>query len=142
MGQPPKIVYTDGETGIRNRCISIRTILLFITPEDTLPSPSDLFAPFLSMLDKRIKPGQQWTELIYPILLTYNNKLVHSDTEMTPKEGSKQVYELQVFVNLKLKAKHSRKYPPFVVCDIARPTPSNSRLTKAMSRSGPMLLTR
>ena len=32
-----------------------------------------LLAPFLkTMLDKSIKPGQQWAALIYPILITHN----------------------------------------------------------------------
>ena len=50
-------------------------------------------------------------DLIYPILLTYNNKLVHSATEMTPKEATKPENELNAYVNMKLKAKHSRRYP-------------------------------
>ena len=61
------------------------------------------------MLDKRVKPGQQWALLIFPIPLTYTNKLVHSATEMTPKEASKQENELNVYVNLKLKATRSHK---------------------------------
>ena len=69
------------------------------------------------MLDRRIKPGQDWTQLIYPILLTYNNKLVHSATEMTPKEATKPENELNANVNMKLKAKHSRRYPVLSVGD-------------------------
>jgi hypothetical protein len=40
---------------------------------------------FRDRLDKIIKPDQQWTELVFPILLTYNNKLVHSSIDFTPK---------------------------------------------------------
>ena len=69
------------------------------------------------MLDKRIKPSQQWTDLIYPILLTYNNKLIHSATEMTPKEATQNQKELNPNVNIKLKAKHSLRYPVLSVGD-------------------------
>ena len=69
------------------------------------------------MLEKSAQPRRQWTELIYPLLLSYYNKLVLSATGLTPKEASKQEKELDVYVNLKLKAKRSRKYPPLVVGD-------------------------
>ena len=36
---------------------------------------------------------------------------------MTPKEASKQDNELNVYVNVKLKAQHSRKYPAISVGD-------------------------
>ena len=69
------------------------------------------------MLDKRMQPGQQWIDLIYAILLTYNNKLVHSPLEMTPKEATKPENELNAYVNMKLKAKRSRRYPVLAVGD-------------------------
>ena len=68
-------------------------------------------APFKSMLDQRIKPGQPWAELIHPILLTYKNKLVPAATGLTTKEAIKQEHALNAYANLKLKAKQSRKYP-------------------------------
>ena len=68
------------------------------------------------MLDARIKPGQQWTEWIQPILLTYNNKLDHAATGLTPKEASEQDHELDVYVNQKLKAKQS----PYILCHLSR----------------------
>ncbi|MFM7981996.1 MAG: hypothetical protein ACKPKO_22025 [Candidatus Fonsibacter sp.] len=46
------------------------------------------------MLDKRIKPGLQWIGLIYPILLTYNNKLIHSTTQQTPNNARKEENKL------------------------------------------------
>ncbi|MFM7987760.1 MAG: hypothetical protein ACKPKO_51455 [Candidatus Fonsibacter sp.] len=42
------------------------------------------------MLDKRIKPGMHWIDLIYPILLTNNNKLIHSATKQTPNNARKR----------------------------------------------------
>ena len=69
------------------------------------------------MLDKRIQPTQQWRNLIYPIQRTCNNKLIHSATGLTPLEANKQEHGVRVNVNLNLKAKQSRKYPPVVVGD-------------------------
>ena len=48
---------------------------------------------------------------IYPILLTYNNKMVHSSTGLTPNEARKPQNELTAYLNMTLKAKHIIKYP-------------------------------
>ena len=63
-----------------------------------------------SISDKRAKPGQPCTKLVYPALLTYNSKLVHSATEHTQNEASKEANQLYVQLNLKLKAKNARRY--------------------------------
>ena len=63
------------------------------------------------MLHKCIKPGQQLADLIYPILITYNNTRMRSATGLTPKEASKQEHESYVYWKLKLKAKHARTIP-------------------------------
>ena len=81
-------------------------------------------------------------DLIYPILLTYNNKLIHSATEMTPKEATKPENELNAYVNMKLKAKHSRRYTPIAVGDKVHIYITNeNRLTNPMSQYGQMHLT-
>ena len=56
---------------------------------------------FREMLDKRTKPDQEWTDLIYPILVTVN-KLVHSATEFTPSDATKPMNELMEYINMKL----------------------------------------
>ena len=45
---------------------------------------------FRDMLDKRVNTDQQWTELIYPIILTVKTKLVHSETEFMPSDATRQ----------------------------------------------------
>ncbi|MFM7980590.1 MAG: hypothetical protein ACKPKO_14855, partial [Candidatus Fonsibacter sp.] len=72
---------------------------------------------FKTMLDKRIKPGQQWTDLIFPILLTYNNKLVPSATGLTPKDARLPSNELTAYVSMSLQAKHQKKNPEIKVGD-------------------------
>jgi hypothetical protein len=63
------------------------------------------------------KENIQWTDYIYPILLTYNNKMKHSAIGMTPNEARKPENELEAYVNMKMKAKHSRLYPNIAVDD-------------------------
>ena len=77
-----------------------------------------LIGTFKSMLDKRIKAGHDWTGLIYPILLTYNNKLANPATKMIPREATKPENELNAYVNMKLQAKISRRYPVLSVRDM------------------------
>ena len=69
------------------------------------------------MLGKKIKDGQQWVDLILPILLTYNNKLVHSSTGLTPKEARLPSNELTTYVNISLPTKHNNNYPEIKVVD-------------------------
>jgi hypothetical protein len=62
----------------------------------------------------------QWTLYNYQVLLTYNNKLVHSSTKMTPQEAGRPASEIDVKANLELRAKHHRKYPPLNVGDTVK----------------------
>ena len=49
----------------------------------------------------------QWTDLIYQIMLTYNNKLIHSSTGFTPNEARKNKNEIDVKMNLLVGKKHN-----------------------------------
>jgi hypothetical protein len=68
-------------------------------------------------LDNEKDTNVQWTQYIYPILLTYNNKMVHSSTRLTPNDARKPQNELTVYLTMTLKAKHSRKYPDINIGD-------------------------
>ena len=121
MGRMPQVIYKDGESAVRNnklfqKCFNENKISMHYSRGH--PVFAERFiGTFKSMLDKRIKPGQQWTDFIYPILLTDNSKLIHSATEMTPKATTKPENELNAYVNMQLKAKHSRGCPPLAVGD-------------------------
>ena len=95
-----RIIFTRGQAPVAER--SIRT--------------------FKDMLYKRIgeNKSQQWTELIAPILLTYNYKMKHRIIEMTPSEARKPTNHIDVKNNMELKAKHGRKYKEVVVGDFVR----------------------
>ena len=49
------------------------------------------------MIYKRFEHiGKPWTDLLYQVLLTYNNTMVHSATKMTPHDAKQKVNELNV----------------------------------------------
>ena len=70
---------------------------------------------FKDSLYKRIDHAKddetQWVDLVFEILLTYNNKLVHSTTGMTPDDARKKKNELDVWTNTFINSKQNRKYP-------------------------------
>ena len=76
---------------------------------------------FKGMLFKRIdaseKENPQWVDFIYPVTLTYNVRRVHAVTKHTPLDAEKKENTVDVYINMGLKAKHSRRYPPLEVGD-------------------------
>ena len=50
-------------------------------------------------------------------MLTYNNKNEHNSIEMTPAEARKDDKQLDVKLNLEMKAKKDRKYPEIKIHD-------------------------
>ena len=64
------------------------------------------------MLYKRYDATKEpWHKLLYPVLLTYNNKRVHTTTKMTPAEAMKPQNHLTVKLNLEMARKKTRNYP-------------------------------
>ena len=59
----------------------------------------------------------QWIDYITEILLTYNNKDVHSATGLTPNEARKERNEFRAKLNVSVKAKKERIYPSLEVGD-------------------------
>ena len=73
------------------------------------------------MIYKRMKHTKQdWWELVFPVLLTLNNKKVSSSTGFTPKDAMKPSNQLQVKINLELKSKHQRNYPNIKIDDYVK----------------------
>ena len=50
--------------------------------------------------------------------MTYNNKMVHSSTGLTPSEARQPQNELTAYLNMTLKAKHNRIYPGINIGDM------------------------
>ncbi len=59
----------------------------------------------------------QWTDYVYQVMLTYNNKSVHSSTKKVPVDAMKDNHQVDVKANLEIRAMKNRKYPPLNVND-------------------------
>ena len=67
--------------------------------------------------EKKGKANIQWTDYIFEILLTYNNKNIHSTTKFTPSQAKLPKNEFEVKLNISLQAKKTRIYPELNVND-------------------------
>ena len=67
--------------------------------------------------EKKGKTNLDWADYIFQIMLTYNNKNIHTSTKMTPKEARLKRNEYAVKLNLELRALKNRKYPELNVGD-------------------------
>ena len=124
MGKNPEIVYTDNEMGLGTEAVN--ELLKDKDIDHIITRSKAWFAEravrtFKSALYKRVenskKQDVQWTDFIYPILLTYNNKIKHSATNHTPTEARNEKNELSVKLNLLLHKKHTRIYTKLNVDD-------------------------
>jgi hypothetical protein len=120
----PSIIYTDAEQAMDlKEFYTERKIKHYIT-RNHAAFAERFIRTYKAMLYKRIDSVKennigdpQWTDYNYQVLLTYNNKLVHSSTKMTPQDAAKQTNEVDVKTNLELRAKKNRNYPPLNVGD-------------------------
>jgi hypothetical protein len=114
MGHKPKIVYTDGETGFDTHALREYFlkdgIKLYMTR-----THAHVAERFIRTYKALLNP--QWEDYNFQVLLTYNNKLIHSSTKMTPQNASKPSNEVDVKSNLELRAKRNRTYPPLAIGD-------------------------
>jgi hypothetical protein len=118
MGKKPEIIYTDDEGALHKPSIQTdvkeKRITHYITRNHAWFAERCI-RTFKSMLYKRIDQGKvenpQWVDFVYPIMHTYNNKMVHSSTKMTPHEATKPSNAIDVKSNIELQASFTRKYP-------------------------------
>ena len=127
MGGKPKILYTDDETALSTKSIQDylkkhdiehhRTRGHAQFSERGIRTFKDALYKRVEADEKKGKPNIQWTDYILEILLTYNNKNIHSTTKFTPSEAKKPKHELEVELNISLQAKKTRVYPEVDVGD-------------------------
>ena len=118
MGEKPEIIYTDDEAALSSQ--AMQTYFKEKNIKHVITRTHAWFAEraintFKQALYKRIENSKsdnvQWVDFVYEIILTYNNKLVHSATKYTPADARKKSNEFNVILNLLLHKKHSRIYP-------------------------------
>jgi hypothetical protein len=113
----PKIIYTDAEPARVSKpmeiCYAQKNIKHCIT-RNRAAFVERFIRTYEAMLYKRIDSikakhvtDPHWNNSYFEILLTYDNKLIHSSTKMIPADAFKQ----GVKANLELRANHNRKFP-------------------------------
>ena len=121
MGGKPKMIYSDNEGALnsnlfKNYCESEN--IKSITTRSHAWVAERFIRTLKDMINKRIKNNDKsWKEVIFEVLLTYNNKEVHSATGMTPAKAKLKENTLQVKLNLELHRVSKRKYPDINVGD-------------------------
>ena len=127
MGAKPKMIYTDDEKAIASsdfkQYVEDEGIELYRTRGH--PAFSERFIrTFKDKLFKRVEADEkkgkdniQWTDYILEIMLTYNNKDIHSSTGQRPNEARKKKNEYKSVLNVSMKAKKERTYPELNVGD-------------------------
>ena len=125
LGGTPEMIYADNEGSMGSTAMTQffeEKNIKYIATRGSAPVAERSIRTFKEMLYKRIGTDKtkQWTELIYPVLLTYNNKNVHSSTGFTPADAKKSGNHMEVKANMELKAKHGRKYEDVNVGDFVK----------------------
>ena len=127
MGKKPKMIYTDDERAIAGEDFKDYVEGEGITLRRTRGHPAfaeRFIRTYKDMLFKRVeadgkkgKANIQWVDYNLEIMLTYNDKMKHSATGMTPKEARKDKNEFRAMLNVASKAKKEIIYPTLQVGD-------------------------
>lgn len=120
MGGKPETIYSDNEGAFVSNELQKyfrESGIRHITTLGHAPYAERTIRTIKQMIYDRLKLDQQWHEVLYPVLLTYNRKMVSRITHMTPVEAMKHTNNLDVKLNLEVHRKSTRKYPIISVGD-------------------------
>jgi len=121
MGGKPKCIYSDNEGALGSSlfdefCESHKVKL--ITTRTHAWGAERFIRTLKDMINKRIENTEKtWKDVLFEVLLTYNNKNVHTATGLTPDQAKLDKYRLQVKMNLELHRISKRRYPTIDVDD-------------------------
>ena len=127
MKEKPQLIYTDDERAIAGdefkQFIEGEGIELYRTRNH--PAFAERFIrTFKDKLFKRVEADEkkgkeniQWIDYIFEIMLTYNNKDIHSATGMTPNKARNKDNEFRAGLNILMKARKEKMYPEIKVGD-------------------------
>ena len=122
MGGKPETVYSDDEPALSStytkKFFAEQGIRFLITRSHAGVAERQI-RTIKDMLCKRMEHSEDkdWADHIGYVLLTYNHKMVHRVTGMTPYEAKKERNHLEIRHNLQLHAKRNRSYPDINVGD-------------------------
>ena len=127
MGLKPDIIYSDDETALSTPAMKEyfqKQKIKHIITRTHAWFAERFIRTFKFGLFKRVDAAQQrnaanvqWTDFVFEIMLTYNNKIKHSSTGFTPAEAKKKGNEIDVKLNLLAQKKHNRRYPLLSIGD-------------------------
>jgi hypothetical protein len=129
-----KTIYCDNEgafvSNIVKEFLNEKNVKL-ITTNGHAPVAERQIRTIKNMIYQRMeKTGKTWRELLYPVLLVYNHKLIHSVIKMTPADAMKKSNSMIVRMNLELRRKNSRLYPEVDVGDKVKVFKKKDKLDK------------
>ena len=118
MGKKPEILYTDDEGALHKPSIQTyfkeQKITHYITKNHAWFAER-FIRTFKLMLYKRIDKcgveNPQCIDFVYPTMLTYDNRMVHSSIKMTPYEATKPSNAIDVTSHIEYQSSFTRKYP-------------------------------
>ena len=135
MGGKPDTIYSDNEGAwsagtVIDKYFQAEKIRHIITRSHA-PVAERTIRTIKAMVYQRVeKTNRKWYDVIGPVLLVYNNKMVHSSTKLTPNEARKPSNELDVKLNLQLNRTRMRKYPNVSVGDSVKLYKKKDKLDK------------
>ena len=121
MGRPPKFIMSDQEGALKTYSMTLyfeRTGIQLIQTWSHAHFVERFIRTFKSMLNKNLEAAARWNRLrpwhkyIKTILSTYNTRYEHSATGMKPSEARETENEAGAKLQLSLKQRHNRTYPP------------------------------
>ena len=116
MGHKPKIIYSDQEKALDSKLFEEyckeNNIKIVLTRTHAW-AVERFIRTFKDKLNKRLEHDEtkNWKDILFQVLLTYNNKDIHTATGMTPNDAKKPQNRLQVKLNLEMNRISKRKYP-------------------------------
>ena len=134
MGGKPKTIYSDNEGAFVSNEIQKYfkdEAIRHLTTLGHAPVAERQIRTIKDMIYKRIEYAKKecW-EVLYSVLLTYNEKMVHNVTKHTPEEALKPSNKSMVKFNLEIKKRSSRRYPDIEVGDTVRIFKKKDKLDK------------
>ena len=134
MGHKPETIYSDIEGSFVSNQIQkyfkdqgIR----HLTTLSHAPVAERAIRTIKNMIYKRVEhTNEKWHEVLYSVLLTYNRKMVHGTTKMTPMDAMKEHNMFEVKLNLELHSKHTRKYPNIAIGSMVKVFKKKDKLDK------------
>jgi hypothetical protein len=124
MGSLPETVYSDMEGSF-----SSREVQNYFKNNNIRWLYTNTHAAYVERLIRTIKQyvykrmehyDGEWYEYLWPSMLVYNNKAVHSVIGMTPSDATKKKNETEVKLKLLDNKVHTRNYPDININDYVR----------------------